>query len=76
MIDELDAYGYREADHSPLHHHCSDNLVDVVVKPPAIVLVCYTCRRWWRTGLGETGTHKSLAMLVAAADRLYRQEAA
>lgn len=76
MIKDLADFGYTEADHSPLHHHCSDNLVDVVIDPPAILLICYTCRQYWQTGLLETVSYKSMTRLLSAADRLYRKEAA
>ena len=71
MSNDLAAYGYTEATLAPSLHHCSDNLVDVVIEPPAIVLLCYSCRRYWQTGLSETGGHKSLSMLVEAADQHY-----
>lgn len=75
MSTSLTAYGYTEATHAPDQHHCSDNLVEAVIDPPTIVLMCYTCRSFWYTGITEAGYH-SLASIIQAANRLYRKEAA
>jgi hypothetical protein len=71
MTNTLATYGYTEATLAPSRHQCSDNLVDAVIEPPSIVLICYTCREWWRTGLVETGGYKSLTSVIRAADKRY-----
>lgn len=71
MNNELAAYGYKEATLAPSMHHCSNNLVDAVIEPHDIVLVCYTCQSYWKTGLIERAGYISLESAISAAEKRY-----
>jgi len=71
MSNDLAAYGYTEATLAPSLHHCSDNLVDAVIEPPDVILMCYTCRTYWHTGLRQTSAYKSLTTVINEADKRY-----